>query len=73
MIGSEIISNNGNLFLVNRKLRIDNNPILSNWKEITNSDIVFKKDGYYYLCSKIDDIEFEEITNIDLKEIKDGG
>jgi hypothetical protein len=62
MLNTSIIEINNKLYLVNRKIRVDNDPILSDWKLATKCDSVFKKGDYYYLCNLIEDIEFEMVS-----------
>ena len=50
------------MYKVKRKIRIDSQPIVETWKEHLHCDKVFmnKKDGYYYFCESVPDVEFTE-------------
>jgi len=45
-----------------RKIRADHNPIIETWKDHLGVDTVLKRDGYYYFCEEIPNIDFEELT-----------
>jgi len=62
---SDIISIREELYLVKRKVKIDNNPIVENWKEYLNCDAVFKDvpSGYYLFCNHIPNVSYEESTD----------
>ena len=61
MFNREVVNVNNTLWIVQRKIRIDQRPIVSTWKEHLRSDIVFKKEPYYYFCQEVTDVEWEEI------------
>jgi len=52
---------NGKLFLVLKKIRESSNPILDVWKEHLKADIILRKDGFYYFCEEVMEIEYTEI------------
>lgn len=58
----EKVTFNNKLFIVVRKIRVDHNPIIDIWKEHLGTDIVLKKNGYYWFCEEIPSINFEELT-----------
>ena len=59
---SEIISVREQLYLVKRKVKIENNPIVDSWKEALNCDTAFRHvpSGYYLFCNHIPSVSFEE-------------
>lgn len=59
---SQKVTFNDKLFIVVRKIKIDQNPIIDVWKEHLNADTVLKRDGYYWFCEEIPSIDFEELT-----------
>jgi hypothetical protein len=61
MIG-ETITVRGELYQIKRKVKIDNDPIVEEWKEFLNADIVFKHQpsGYFLFCNHIPTISYEE-------------
>ena len=61
MFNREVVNVNNTLWIVQRKIRIDQRPIVSTWKEHLRSDKVFKKEPYYYFCQEVTDVEGEEI------------
>ena len=52
---------NGKLFLVLKRIRESNNPILDVWKEHLKADIILRKDGFYFFCEEVMDIGYDEI------------
>jgi hypothetical protein len=61
MIRYESINYNDTIFLVLRKVRESHNPIVETWKVHLDADTVLRKDGWYYFCRKVTDIDWEEI------------
>ena len=61
MFVKEVVSINDTLWIVQRKIRIDHNPIVSTWREHLRSDKVFKREPYYYFCQEVTDVEWEDI------------
>ena len=61
MFVKEIVNVNDTLWIVQRKIRIDFNPIVSAWREHLRSDKVFKREPYYYFCEEVTDVEWENI------------
>jgi hypothetical protein len=64
---NDVVEVRGELYTVKRRIKISNNPIVENWKEVTHSDIVFKHEpsGYYLFCNLISQPEviYEESEN----------
>jgi|TARA_Y100000385_G_scaffold286958_1_gene350099 DNA modification methylase len=63
MIIREIIEVKDELYSVQRKVKISNEPNVERWKEHLQSDKVFKKEPFYYFCLEIN--EAEEIEDED--------
>jgi GH43 family beta-xylosidase len=59
---SQKVTFNNKLFIVVRKIRADHNPIIETWKDHLGVETVLKRDGYYYFCEEIPNIDFEELT-----------
>lgn len=57
MFCKEVISADDKLWIVQRKIRVSDNPIVDTWREHLRSDKVFKKEPYFYFCEAIDDVE----------------
>lgn len=59
---SEIISVREELYLIKRKVKIENDPIVDNWKELLNCDTAFRHapSGFYLFCNHIPSVSFEE-------------
>ena len=58
---SEKILYNDTLYLLIRKIRESSNPNVDTWKKHLLADIVLRKDGWYFFCQEVTDIEWEEI------------
>ena len=65
MINQPIIEAQGKLFHVKRKFlehRINiKKGDVTDLKLFFHCDVVFKSQGYYWMCNKIEDISYEEI------------
>ena len=57
MFCKEVISVSDKLWIVQRKIRINDNPIVEVWREHLRLDKVFKKEHYFYFCEEIIDVE----------------
>jgi len=57
MFNKEVIQTGNKLYIVLRKVHIEHNPIVENWKEHLGADKVFKKEPYFYFVSEIVDLE----------------
>ena len=62
MLCYPIIQFQDKLYQVKRKIRESHNPIIDAWKEVTNSDTVLRKDGYFWFVEEIVEVEIEEFT-----------
>ena len=62
MLCYPIITFQEQLYQVKRKIRESHSPILEAWKEVTGSDTVLRKDGYFWFVSKIEEVEIIEFT-----------
>ena len=62
----EIINANNNLYQLVRILREDQlkNPNMEDLKEYFLCDTLLRKQGLLYFCRLIEEIEYEESTNI---------
>ena len=54
MLCYPIIEFQEQLYQVKRKIQESHKPILDAWKEVTESDTVLRKDGYFWFVSKIE-------------------
>jgi hypothetical protein len=61
MLCKEVLNINNTLWIVKRRIRISDRPIVQTWKEHLHCDKVFKKEPYYYFCEEVTDIEWEDI------------
>jgi hypothetical protein len=61
MIG-ETIEVRGELYTIKRRVKIDNDPIVDEWKEYLNCDTVFRHQpsGFFLFCNHIPTISYEE-------------
>ena len=60
MFGLNIITVKDTLYIVKRKIKKSDFPIVETWKEHLNCDIVFQKDEMYFFCKKIDEAQIIE-------------
>ena len=60
MLCKEVINISDTLYIVLRKIRISDRPIVDTWREHLRADRVFKKEPYFYFCEEIVDVEFTE-------------
>ena len=69
MFCKEVISVGDSLYVVLRKIRILDRPIVENWKEHLYCDKVFKREPFYYFCKAITNVEpIEDDTSDQLTE-----
>jgi hypothetical protein len=57
MLQTHLINFNDRLFILKKKIREDMNPIIDSWKEELHADTVLKRDGFFWFCVEIPDIE----------------
>jgi|TARA_B100000900_G_scaffold408616_1_gene423145 hypothetical protein len=57
MFNKEVIESGNKLYLVIRKIHMQHNPIVNNWKEHLRADRVFKREPYFYFVKDIIDLE----------------
>jgi hypothetical protein len=59
---NETIEVRGELYTIKRRVKIANHPIVEEWKEYLNCDIVFKHEpsGFFLFCNHIPTISYEE-------------
>ena len=57
MFCKEVISVSDKLWIVKRKIRINDNPIVEVWREHLRSDKVFQNEPYFYFCEEIIDVD----------------
>ena len=62
MLCYPIIQFQDKLYQVKRKIQESHSPIIDAWKEVTNSDTVLRKDGYFWFVEEIVEVEIEEFT-----------
>ena len=52
------IEYSGVLYKILRTVREDHRPIVENWKEYLNADVVLRKEGILYFLEKIEEAQF---------------
>lgn len=59
---NETIEVRGELYTIKRRVKIANDPIVEEWKEYLNCDIVFKHEpsGFFLFCNHIPSVSYEE-------------
>ena len=57
MLGEYLVNYNDKSYIVVRTIKESSNPIISDFKEHLNCDTVLRKDGLYYFCRSITDVE----------------
>lgn len=57
MLGEYLVNYNDKSYIVVRTIKENSNPIISDFKEHLNCDTVLKKDGVYYFCRTVTDVE----------------
>lgn len=63
------IDYNQSLYILKRIIKESSRPILDDWKEHLNADIVLKKDGLFYFLQKVDEVQTIEEDDIKLGEL----
>lgn len=60
IFGKSFVYFNDSMFYVVRLLKESDYPVVDVWKEHLNCDTVLKKDGVFYFCQKVVDLEVIE-------------
>lgn len=66
---TKFIEYNGVLYKILRTLKESNNPIIDDWKEHLEADLVLKKEGILYFLRKIDEAILVEEAQESLVEL----
>lgn len=60
MFKKEVIYVKDVMYFVKRKIHTIYNPIIEDWKQHLNCDIVFVKDNIYYFCETVNEAQIIE-------------
>ena len=60
----KLIKHNDQMYLVKRIIPEIQNPIVPNWKEYLNCDIVLKANGSYFFCNLVTEITDAEFISV---------
>lgn len=60
MFKLDVINVKDVLYIIKRKIKKSDHPIVETWKEHLHCDTVFQKDEMYYFCRKIEDAQIIE-------------
>jgi hypothetical protein len=66
MFCKEVLNISDTLYIVIRKIRINDRPITATWKSHLRADNVFKKEPYFYFCERIVDVNPTENNDSEL-------
>ena len=59
LLKRELITIENDLYELLKSIKETENPVIDNWKEKLMADKVFKKDGIFYFCRLIPELEIE--------------
>lgn len=66
MLGQYLVYYNDKAYIVVRTIKESSKPILNDFKEHLNCDTVLRKDGSYYFCRQVIDVNEESENNISI-------
>lgn len=55
---------NNNLYSIIRTIKESSKPIIDDWKEHLQADLVLKKDGLFYFLKEIQEAQIELDSNV---------
>jgi hypothetical protein len=64
IFGRAYVYHNDKMYHVARIIRESHNPVVDVWKEHLMCDTVLKKEGNYYFCQAVQDMEVTEDEQI---------
>jgi hypothetical protein len=63
MLHVHLLNFDDRIFKLKKKIREDLNPIIDSWKEELHADTVLRKDGFFWFCEQIQDVEIINTDN----------
>lgn len=63
MLHVHLINFDDRIFKLKKKIREELNPIIDSWKEELYADTVLRKDGFFWFCEQIQDVEIINTDN----------
>ena len=62
----QFITYNNDLYVVKRTIREELKPIVDDWREHLQADMVLKKEGLLYFLQKVEEAQIVEEDNLEL-------
>lgn len=64
----QFITYNNDLYVVKRTIKEELKPIIDDWREHLQADMVLKKEGLFYFLQKVEEAQIVEEDNLELGE-----
>jgi hypothetical protein len=62
----QFITYNNDLYVVKRTIKEESKPIVDDWREHLQADMVLKKEGLLYFLQKVEEAQIVEEDNLEL-------
>ena len=68
VLEKKFINYNDSLYIVKRTIKEESKPIIDDWREHLQADMVLKKEGLFYFLQKVEEAQIVEEDNLELGE-----
>ncbi len=66
VLEKKFINYNDSLYIVKRTIKEESKPIIDDWREHLQADMVLKKEGLFYFLQKVEEAQIVEEDNLEL-------
>lgn len=69
VLEKKFINYNDSLYIVKRTIKEESKPIIDDWREHLQADMVLKKEGLFYFLQKVEEAQIVEEDNLELGQV----
>lgn len=66
VLEKKFINYSGSLYIIKRTIKEELKPIIDDWREHLQADMVLKKEGLFYFLQKVEEAQIVEEDNLEL-------
>jgi hypothetical protein len=66
VLEKKFINYSGSLYIIKRTIKEESKPIIDDWREHLQADMVLKKEGLFYFLQKVEEAQIVEEDNLEL-------
>ena len=66
VLEKKFINYSGSLYIIKRTIKEESKPIIDDWREHLQADMVLKKEGLLYFLQKVEEAQIVEEDNLEL-------